>query len=71
MEINNLGYPPYYKVLKAKKPCYPENIYVKGYQAEVPLQSLCNHTAERLCRYLEIVIDQLNCDERANLKLYF
>ena len=71
INMKNEGYPPYLKVVDAKKACYPENIEVKGYRAQVPLQSLCNHTAERLCKYLDEVIDQLNGDELANLKHYF
>lgn len=41
-------FPPYYKVLEAKKQCYPVNIGVNEYSATVPLQSLLDHTAERL-----------------------
>ena len=71
VNMNNEGYPPYNKVLEAKKACYPENFTVEGYRAQVPLQSLCNHTAERLCKYLDKVIDQLNFEECTNLMLHF
>ena len=71
VEIDNEGFPPYYKVLEAKKACYPENISIKGHQAKVLLQSLCNHTAEQLCKYLDVVINQLSRNEYENLKLYF
>lgn len=39
---------PYYKVLNAKKRCYPDDIDVTESYACVALQALLDHTAERL-----------------------
>ena len=58
-------------VFDAKKDCYPENITVNGHICQVSLQSLCDHTVERICKYLNEVFDQLDCHEYENLKLYF
>jgi len=41
-------YPSYDEVLSAKKRCYPKDIFITEEQAGVPLQSLLNHTCERL-----------------------
>ena len=42
-------YPPYYKVLEEKELCIPaRGIQVKDYSAEVGLQKLLDHTAQRL-----------------------
>lgn len=71
VKLKNPGYPAYNQVSKAKTACYPENITVKGYKAHVSLQSLCNHTAERLFKYLDTLINRLTTDELRNLRLYF
>lgn len=47
-------YPPYEKVLIAKKQCYPENIIITENSAEIPLQDLLNHTVERLFKMLTL-----------------
>ena len=52
-------YPPYRSVLEAKLRCYPKNIKVDDFSAEVPLQDLLNHTAERI---LEVQQDVLSLD---------
>ena len=69
IKLNNHGCPPYEKVLKAKKMCYPENINAQGHSAEILLQSISNHTVERLCLLLKEVIQQLSSEELS--KLYF
>ena len=71
IKMKNLGYPPFYRVLEAKKACYPNNLSIKGHCAEVPLQSLCNHTVERLCKYLDLILSQLSDVELTQLRLYF
>jgi len=42
-------YPPYSRVLEAKRRCYPENMTITETSASVLLQSLLDHTAERIC----------------------
>lgn len=42
-------YPPYYKVAQAKQGCYPiGNIDISDLGVRIPLQSLLDHTAQRL-----------------------
>lgn len=45
-------YPPYYKVLEAKKECYPSGIEISDVSVTIPLQSVVDHIAERLFRGL-------------------
>lgn len=47
-------FPPYYKLLEAKKQCYPErsSIEIDEYSATIKLQSLLNITAKRLLEWL-------------------
>lgn len=59
-------YPPYYLVLNAKKKCYPEesDISVSECHAEVKLQSLLNHTVERILSIVDVnVIKSLSSIE--------
>lgn len=44
-------YPPYNLVREAKEGCFPSNINVTDKGAEVPIQSLLNHTVTRLCEF--------------------
>ncbi|CAF0886382.1 unnamed protein product [Brachionus calyciflorus] len=62
-------FPPYSKVLAAKKECYPANSNINETTAQQPLQDLLDHTAKRL---LEIdcvkesingLIDPNECDQ--------
>lgn len=42
-------YPPYYKIEEAEKSCYPAGeIQISDVSVKIPLQSLLNHTAQRL-----------------------
>ncbi|EFN71130.1 hypothetical protein EAG_13606, partial [Camponotus floridanus] len=41
-------YPNYHRILEAKKRCYPENMNITDKSAEVPLQSLLDHTTMRI-----------------------
>lgn len=41
-------YPVYEEIKSAKKACYPGDIKVTETRSEVPLQSLLNHTSERV-----------------------
>lgn len=45
-------YPPYYKVFEAKKECYPssDSTTISEMGANIALQSLLNHTVERLVK---------------------
>ena len=58
-DCNCFMYPSYDKVLQAKKNCYPENISVSEGIAEVPLQSLLNHTGQRLIHLQRDVLKSL------------
>lgn len=63
---------PCYSILqKAKKQCYPipESYTVTETLAEVNLQNLLNHTAERLLLYLDEVLATLNENECRSLEL--
>lgn len=41
-------FPSYKKVLESKKKCYPANVCISDTSAQVPLQTLLNHTAQRI-----------------------
>lgn len=46
---NSNLYPPYYKLLEAKKCCYPDgNIEITDVRVRIPLQNLLDHTVKRL-----------------------
>ena len=49
-------YPAYSHILDAKKMCYPEDISITEYKAEVPLQKLLNHTIKRILIVQEPVL---------------
>lgn len=59
-ELGSDLYPSYKRVFEAKKRCYPDRIKVADDSAEVPLQSLLNHTASRLFQTCESVLNQLD-----------
>lgn len=46
-------FPAYNHILAAKKKCYPEGVKVSEAGAEVPLQSLLDHTSNRIVKTLE------------------
>lgn len=46
-------------VLEAKKCCYPENIQITDYSGDVKLQSLLDHTIERLASVQMEVLQQV------------
>ena len=52
-------YPSYHEITAAKKECWPEGIDVQPTKAEVPLQSLLEHTAERIIDLQKTVIEQV------------
>lgn len=52
-------FPAYKNVITAKRKCYPENIEVSETIAEVKLDSLLRHTAERLCQVQIEVLNRL------------
>ena len=55
-------YPSYNIVRYTKKKCYPVGITVEEFKAEVPLQALLNHTAERIIEHQTDVIEQTASD---------
>ncbi|GAB0091396.1 uncharacterized protein DMENIID0001_062370 [Sergentomyia squamirostris] len=62
---------PCYSVLqKAKVECFPENVIVSEREAEVKLQSLLDHTSQRLCMELkEVIVEHCTEEEQANMEL--
>jgi hypothetical protein len=50
--------PSYSELLKEKKMCHPENISVSETLAQVPVQSLHDHTADRFAMYCFKKIDE-------------
>ena len=64
-------WPCYSILVEEKKTCYPDpdSFTVTESLAEVDLQSLLNHTAERLVLYLEEVIKTLTESGRKHMKL--
>lgn len=52
------AYPPYYKILKAKQNCYPECVHITEREAVVPLQSLLQHTFDRIVQLQDEVFSQ-------------
>lgn len=69
LELNCNLYPNYESVTEAKKKCYPEGIMCTEIKAEVSLQNLLNHTAERLLLSLKEVILHLHPNQRQDLCL--
>ena len=57
-------FPAYNRIRAAKVECYPDGVVVEPGRAEVPLQSLLDHTARRLVRLQEDVIRQAAGDKR-------
>lgn len=56
-------YPHYQKIRECKLQCRPDGLSVTESSAQIPLQSLVNHTAKRILSYQEEVlmqIDELN-----------
>lgn len=64
-------FPCYTLIREAKKLCYPkpEAVRVTETCVEVVLQDLLDHTAERLCLYLEEVLQNCTTEELENLEL--
>ncbi|XP_011688441.1 PREDICTED: uncharacterized protein LOC105450347 [Wasmannia auropunctata] len=70
-ENNCKLYPSYDNVLKAKKRCYPPrtSITITGSCAEVKLQALLDHTAERILFLQREVIGSLAVENARNIRL--
>lgn len=64
----NQIYPPYDKILQVKKRCYPPNIDISQSGACVDLQSLLNHTSDRI--FLSIDEEFINKCNEADVTLY-
>lgn len=64
-------YPCYSLIKNAKKECYPKEQSIKVTEtcAEIMLQDLLDHTASRLCKYVEEVIETCAEEESKNLEL--
>lgn len=64
-------FPCYTLIREAKKLCYPrpEAVRVTETCVEVVLQDLLDHTAKRLCLYLEDVLQNCTTEELENLEL--
>ena len=56
LQFNSL-YPSYQTIKEAKNKCYPENIQVSDYSAEVPLQDLLFQSAPRVCSAFSVVFN--------------
>ncbi|CAF1105542.1 unnamed protein product [Brachionus calyciflorus] len=65
-------FPPYSKVLAAKKECYTNNSNINETPVEQPLQDLLDHTAKRLLEIdcvkesINWLIDPNCCDQTMN-----
>lgn len=65
-------YPPYNKLLEAKKECYPANIEITEISGTVSLQSLVDHTIRRLTIALQDVLkSQVDKYDPSNLQVIF
>lgn len=56
-EKNSHMYPSYEKVFCEKEKCYPEGVQVSEFEAQLSLQSLLSHTAQRLLVAQQPAID--------------
>ncbi|XP_043468422.1 uncharacterized protein LOC122502436 [Leptopilina heterotoma] len=63
------AYPSYRKVVEAKSRCYPSDITVTETSAEVKLQSLLNHTCDRLLMVQMDILNALDFGIVKNLRL--
>lgn len=68
-KVNTKFLPSYEHVLKAKTRCYPDKITCTEISAEVPLQSILDHTALRILTLQEEVIQSLSPEIVRNQKL--
>lgn len=64
-------YPNYHIVLDAKKLCYPEEITITEYSAEIKLQHLLDHTIQRLILSQYDTLKQQNIDLDTTLTVIF
>jgi hypothetical protein len=53
-------YPPYNDIIKAKKLCYPDDLYISESTCKVSIQNLLNHTASRIIQSLNFKKIELN-----------
>lgn len=66
-------YPNYHLLLEAKKLCYPDQITITEFSAEIQLQSLIDHTIKRLVFVQHEVLKQLKVglDTSSHLSIIF
>lgn len=71
LDHNSVLYPPYHQVSKAKEQCYPrrDEIFIDECKAEVKLQALLDHTAERILLSQKDVIKSISVDAVRELEL--
>lgn len=62
-------YPVYHDVTNAKFACYPSGIQLTHSVSEVPLQSLLNHTADRILKLNKTKLAQMQPNCRGRYKL--
>lgn len=64
-------YPCYSLLQKAKEKCYPKKDAYRVTEScsEIKLQDILDHTATRLCEYLDEVLESIPMQERTNLEL--
>lgn len=58
-KIHHNIYPAYHKIKAAKQLCYPSDINITETFAEIKLQSLMDHTINRLCKVQEEVLKSI------------
>jgi len=68
-ETNKSFFPCYSVLQKVKKECYPDIYRVTETCAEVQVQKLMDHTANRLITHLGEVVDQLSEEEKLSMTL--
>lgn len=72
MQVKERGadlYPNYHRILEAKKRCYPENMNITDKSAEVPLQSLLDHTTMRILEISHSILTVIDKSLLENVEL--
>lgn len=71
MDMLDRGFPmlPYYKVQEAKLACYPVGAEVSERKAHVPLQSLLQHTFDRIAQLNDELFKPYTQDKREDMEL--
>lgn len=64
-------FPPYKDVLAAKKRCYPTNIEITESSARISLQSMVDHSVQRLLQAHGALLEQIDVNKRNALQIIF